>query len=121
MIKIDSTNNEGDKSPLAISWHQMKQPVPGFGLYLIELLGQGVPLKSVNKPNWYQDYNFLSTNWQQGHIPENNCIKHKTWRSEACTYQESSLLHVLDSGKGKYSVHNQKCNINTNPATNSLI
>lgn len=90
-------------------------------LHLIELLAKGVPWKSPNNPGCCQDYKLLSTNWQQGPVPEDYThTTHWTWRDGAGTYIESSPLCSCFFGIGRYSAGYQKKNVYTN-ATKPLI
>lgn len=47
-------------------------PSTGIGLRLTESLAKGAPQESPNDPSYCQDFRFLSTNWQQSPIVEDN-------------------------------------------------
>ena len=87
-------NNEGNRASIGYPLSPNEAPSTETGLYIMELLAEGVPGESPNNPGHCQDCRLLCTNWQLGSaVKDKTFTTHWMW-SGAGAYIEPSP-HVL--------------------------
>lgn len=113
-------NNGGNRTPIGHTLSPNETFSNGNRLHLPEFLAKSFPWEPLNNTDCCQNYKLYKL-MAKPYYWKNNHTSHWIWRSWACAYIETSPEWTNVFGSERYSAHYQMRNVNTNPATNSLI